>query len=181
MALNPRRSFLVRATGLAVSASLLSASRGALASLPETRSLAFEHTHTGERLTTVYAIGDRYRPEGLRQINRILRDHYSGEVGSMDPRLFDQLHELKRLLGCDAPFQVISGYRCPATNAALRKRGGGVARRSLHLEGRAIDIRLPGVALAELRDAALDLKLGGVGYYPASNFVHIDSGRVRHW
>lgn len=176
-----RRSFLARAAGIAVSASLLPGSRLALAALPAARSLALEHTHTGERLSVVYAIGNHYQPEALRQISRVLRDHYSGEVGSIDPRLFEQLHELKLLLGHDEPFHVISAYRCPATNEALRKRGGGVARHSLHLEGRAIDIRLPGVALTELRDAALAMKTGGVGYYPSSDFVHIDTGRVRSW
>jgi uncharacterized protein YcbK (DUF882 family) len=115
-------------------------------------------------------------------LNHFLRDHYTGEVGSMDPQLFDLLHRVRRALGSTAAFQVISGYRAPATNLRLRlTRGGGVARNSLHTEGRAIDVRLPGVALAELRDAALSLRAGGVGFYPREDFVHLDTGRVRHW
>lgn len=176
-----RRSFIARLAGAAVGASLL-ASRQALASLPAARSLAFEHTHTGEKLSLVYAVGGDYLPDSLQSLNRFLRDHYSGEVGRIDPGLYDQLHQLQLLFGREAPFQVISAYRCPSTNERLRRNGaGGVAGRSLHLEGRALDIRLPGVALADLRDAALSMRAGGVGYYAASNFVHIDTGRVRRW
>lgn len=176
-----RRSFIARLAGAAIGASLLPA-RQALASLPAARSLSFEHTHTGEKLSLVYAVGDEYLPDSLQSLNRFLRDHYSGEVGRIDPGLFDQLHQLQLLFRRGLPVQVISAYRCPATNERLRQRGGGgVASRSLHLEGRALDIRLPGVALADLRDAALSMKTGGVGYYASSNFVHIDTGRVRRW
>ena len=127
-------------------------------------------------------VGDRYDPAALNTLNHFLRDHYSGEVGRIDPQLHDLLHALRQSLGTREPFQVISGYRCPATNDRLRRtRGGGVASRSLHMDGRAIDVRLPGVTLTTLRDAAWSLQAGGVGYYAASQFVHVDTGRVRRW
>jgi len=118
----------------------------------------------------------------LAQLDRFLRDHYTGEVGRIDPQLHELLYTLGRRLDTQAPFHVISGYRCAATNERLRAHGGGgVAKRSLHMVGQAIDIRVPGVQLATLRDAALSLKAGGVGYYPGSQFVHVDTGPVRHW
>jgi uncharacterized protein YcbK (DUF882 family) len=146
------------------------------------RKLAMVHTHTGEDIELVYAVGERYDPAALGSLNHFLRDHYSGEVGRIDPQLHDLLHAVRQTLGTSEPFQVISGYRCPATNDRLRRTGGGgVAKRSLHMEGKAIDVRVAGVPLAELRDAALSLKAGGVGYYPGSQFVHVDTGRVRRW
>jgi uncharacterized protein YcbK (DUF882 family) len=175
-----RRRFLGRlACGIAVAPWLL-VGRGALASAPA-RSLAFEHTHTGESLSLIYAVGDRYVPEALRAVDWLLRDYRTGDIHPIDPALLDQLQRLASVTGSRAPFQVICGYRSAATNEMLRGRGGGVARHSLHLEGRAIDIRLGDVALADLRDAALSLKDGGVGFYPESNFVHVDTGRVRRW
>ena len=152
--------------------------------LGEQRVLAFNHTHTRERLDLTYAVNDQYVPDALRTLNRFLRDHYSGTVGEMDPQLFDLLHQVRHVLGGKSlpAFEVISGYRCPETNNHLRNsRGGGVAKRSLHMEGKAIDVRLPGVPLAELRDAAISLDAGGVGYYPSEQFVHIDTGKVRRW
>ncbi|MDQ3059429.1 MAG: DUF882 domain-containing protein [Pseudomonadota bacterium] len=147
-----------------------------------TRALALVHTHTHEKIDLVYATGERYVPEALGGLNRFLRDHYSGEVGVMDPQMFDMLHRVQQALGCKGSFEVISGYRCPATNDKLRnKGGGGVAKKSLHMEGRAIDVRLPGVPLAELHEAALSLRAGGVGFYPQDQFVHLDTGRVRNW
>ena len=151
--------------------------------LPE-RVLSFFNTHTGERLRTSYCCGGVYQPDALKQINHILRDFRANEIKPIDPTLLDLLHELGGTLETDQPFHIISGYRSPHTNAQLRERGGattGVATRSLHMEGKAIDIRLPGVKLDTLRSAARSLKLGGVGYYPTSNFVHVDTGRVRHW
>ncbi len=148
------------------------------------RSLALSHMHTHERIELVFASGELYVPQALGNLNHFLRDHYSGDVGQMDPQLFDLLHQVKMTLGSAAPlaYQIISGYRSPQTNARLRStRGGGVASHSLHMDGKAIDIRLPGVPLAELRDAALSLKAGGVGYYPREQFVHLDTGRVRTW
>ena len=180
-----RRIFLHRAT--AGSLALAAAVRPARAAVPDAgvqtpRRLAFHHTHTGESIALVYAVGDSYVPEALIALNHFLRDHYSGDVGAIAPPLLDQLHRLQQTLGADQPFQVISGYRSPATNTALRQtRGGGVAKHSLHMEGRAIDIRLPDVALADLRDAALSLRAGGVGYYPGERFVHVDDGPLRRW
>ena len=178
-----RRMFLRRAAHWAVAgAALPLASQSALASLPNARSLALDHTHTGERIALVYAVGDQYVPAALGTLNHFLRDHYLGDVGLIDPQLFDLLYGVRQVLGAAQSFQVISGYRCPATNATLRKtRGGGVATHSLHMEGKAIDIRLPGVPLNELREAALSLRAGGVGYYPREQFVHVDTGRVRTW
>jgi len=148
----------------------------------DARALALVHTHTGEHIDLVYSTGSAYDPAALAALNHFLRDHYSGDVGTMDPAVFEQLHQLQRSLAQMRPFEVISGYRCPATNDRLRStRGGGVASHSLHMEGRAIDVRLPGVALPALRDAALALRAGGVGFYPREQFVHLDSGRVRRW
>jgi uncharacterized protein YcbK (DUF882 family) len=181
-----RRIFLRHSAKLALGGMLLPFAQKALANLspalPDARSLAFSHTHTGERISLVYAVGDHYVPEALTVLNHFLRDHYSGEVGAIDPQLLDLLHRLQQELGCNDPFHVISGYRCPTTNQHLKAtRGGGVAKRSLHMDGKAIDIRLPGVALGDVRDAALGLKLGGVGFYSRDQFVHVDTGRVRHW
>ena len=154
----------------------------ALAALPGARSLSFDHTHTSEKITLVYALDDAFVTPALSSLNHFLRDHYSGEVGQIDPQLFHLLHHVRRELGVQTPFQVISGYRSPKTNANLRNtRGGGVAKRSLHMDGQAIDVRLPGVPLADLRDAALSMRLGGVGFYPRDQFVHLDTGRVRNW
>ena len=141
-----------------------------------------DHTHTRESVALVYAIGPEFVPQALQHLNHFLRDHYSGDVGQMDPQLFHLMHLVRRELETDRPFHIISGYRSPRTNERLRNsRGGGVAKHSLHMEGRAVDIRLPGVPLADVRDAARDLKLGGVGYYPGEQFVHLDTGRVRNW
>ncbi len=184
-----RRHFLTHTARLAFASATLPLASRAMASfsqssslLPDARSIAFAHTHTGEHLSLVYAAENRYLPESLHSLNRFLRDHYSGEVGSIDPQLFDLLFQIRQALGARQPFEVISGYRCPTTNSNLRNtRGGGVAKHSLHMEGKAIDIRLPGVPLRELRDAALSLQAGGVGFYPSSQFVHVDTGRVRSW
>ena len=157
------------------------ASAGRLA--PE-RALSLFHTHTGERLTTAYCAGGEYLAQGLSSLNHLLRDFRVNKVKPIDPALLDLLFELQGTLETAQPFHVISGYRSPQTNTMLQERGGahsGVASRSLHMDGKAIDIRVPGVKLAHLRDAARSLKSGGVGYYPGSNFVHVDTGRVRYW
>ena len=152
-----------------------------LADARSERQLAFLHTHTGEKLTQPYFADGRYLPEGLASLNRVLRDHRTGQQHRIDPGLFDLLHDLKLATGTAAPFQVISGYRSPKTNAALRSRSHGVATRSLHMDGKAIDIRLADVRLSVVRDAALELRRGGVGYYAGPQFVHVDTGRVRSW
>lgn len=179
----PRRRWLRRTLGLGGAAALMPlAAHPAHASMGTPRDIALSHLHTRERIATVYAIGDRFIPTALHALDHFLRDHHSGEVGRMDPQLFELLQRVRRELASAAAFEVISGYRSPATNERLRTTGGGgVATRSLHLEGRAIDVRLPGVPLSDLRDAAIGLKAGGVGYYPRENFVHLDTGRVRRW
>lgn len=145
------------------------------------RRLGFHNLHTGEQAELPYWIEGNYVPEALSEINRILRDHRTGDVAAIDTRLLDLLHRVSATVGAPQPFQVISGYRSPASNLMLAEHSSGVAKRSLHMEGKAIDIRLPGVALADLRRAGLALQGGGVGYYPGSNFVHLDVGRVRTW
>jgi len=138
--------------------------------------------HTGERLDIVYRYGDRYDSNALARINQYLRDYRTGDVREYDPHVFDLLRDLLASLGRpDAEINVICGYRTPQTNEYLRVRGHGVARHSLHMQAMAIDIRVPRVTAAELRDAALALHRGGVGYYAASGFVHVDVGRVRRW
>ncbi len=178
-----RRLFLHRSAQLALAGVALPlAARSAQAALPNARSLMLDHTHTGERLALVYAVGGSYVPQALSSLNHFLRDHYAGDVGIIDPQLFDVLYRVQQTLGTGQSFQVISGYRCPTTNESLRNtRGGGVAKHSLHMEGKAIDIRLPGVTLGDLREAARSLRAGGVGYYPGEQFVHVDTGRVRNW
>jgi uncharacterized protein YcbK (DUF882 family) len=148
---------------------------------PSVRTLTFDHLHTGERLSVAYAEGGAYLSDALAQVDRVLRDHYSDEVHPIDPALLDLLHEVQRRTGSRAPLQVISGYRSPQTNARLRAQGRGVGTRSLHMRGEAIDIRLADVPSAAIRDVALAMQRGGVGYYAGSDFVHLDVGRVRRW
>jgi uncharacterized protein YcbK (DUF882 family) len=166
-----RRIFLISAAALSPLA--------ARAAAP--RELRFAHLHTGERLAVECCGPGRYPADALAAVNHLLRDFRTGEVGAIDTALLDLLQELNAVTGSARPFEVISGYRSAATNDALRARSNGVASRSLHLQGRAIDIRLADVPLSGLRDAALALRRGGVGYYAASRFVHVDTGRVRAW
>lgn len=160
---------------------------GALLSVPvraqadEVRSLAFDHLHTGEKLVVDYVVGGVYVAPALASVNRLLRDFRTGDVAVIDTALLDLLHRLRELTSSRRPFQIISGYRSPVTNAALHQRSSGVASGSLHMLGQAIDIRLADVPLATLRDAARAMGAGGVGYYPASDFLHVDTGRVRSW
>jgi uncharacterized protein YcbK (DUF882 family) len=149
--------------------------------LGEPRDLSFYHTHTGKSLTVVYRDADTYLPDALDQIENFLKDFRSGQRHPIDPELLDVLYELKTRSGSSEPFEVISAYRSPATNTMLRNNSSGVAEGSLHLQGRAIDVRLPGVALRRLREIALELERGGVGFYPGSDFIHVDTGRVRQW
>jgi uncharacterized protein YcbK (DUF882 family) len=145
------------------------------------RYLSFFNTHTGERLKTVYWAEGQYLAGALGEINRILRDHRSGDIKEMDVRLMDLLFNLHQRVGTSQPFHIISGYRSPRTNRTLNRNSAGVAKKSLHTKGKAIDIRLPGTDLKKLRKEAVALKNGGVGFYPASDFVHVDTGRVRYW
>jgi uncharacterized protein YcbK (DUF882 family) len=145
------------------------------------RALAFRNLHTGESLSVTYWTDGQYVPDSLAQLDRVLRDHRNGEVQPIDRKLFDFLAELAQALGTSGPYLVISGYRSPQTNALLARKGRGVAESSLHQLGLAIDVRLADRTLEDLRDQALALERGGVGYYPRSNFVHLDTGRVRRW
>ena len=174
--------------GLSVILFLLLATLGQTAasavSSPHEYRLRFFHTHTGERLDVVYRRGDQYIPEALDELDHFLRDHRTGDVRHFDPRLFDLLYDLTGSLDDSrGEIDVICGYRTPRSNEFLRTRNPhtGVAQHSLHMQAEAIDIRLSGIPTSELRDAALRLHRGGVGYYRRSDFVHVDVGRVRHW
>lgn len=177
-----RRRFL-RWGLLAASVFFLPRQVGALQQVktPPDRRLAFFNTHTGESLEACYFKSGCYDSNALRAVNHILRDHRSGEAGPIDERLLDLLHALSRRCEHPRPFHVISGYRSPETNATLHRSNRGVAAQSLHVYGKAIDIRVPGILTCELKGIALSLAAGGVGYYPASDFVHVDIGRVRSW
>jgi uncharacterized protein YcbK (DUF882 family) len=151
------------------------------ASTADVRRVWVHNLHTGDKLDAVYYEGGRYVPDALAEAMRVLRDWRNGQEHVMDPRLFDALHGIHEKLGASQPFQIISGYRSPATNAMLHSRSDGVASHSQHLLGKASDIRLEGVDLVRLHKAALSQGAGGVGYYPVSNFVHVDVGPVRTW
>ncbi len=151
-----------------------------LLALPE-RSLSFNHLHTGEKLRVVYWAEGNYLTDSLAQINHVLRDFRNNQTSAIDPALLDQLTQLQSRLTTPCEFQIISAYRSPATNSMLQANSNGVAKHSMHLEGRALDIRIPKVPLARLHQQALAMNVGGVGYYPKSDFVHIDTGRVRSW
>ena len=148
---------------------------------PFEKKLGFLNLHTGERIQSAYWADGRYIPEALHAINKVLRDHRTGDLYAIDTGLFDMLHLLQNKLGSKQEFHVISAYRSSTSNEMLAARSQGVAKTSLHTFGKAIDIRLPGRKLSDLRTAALSLQMGGVGYYPSSNFVHVDTGRVRFW
>lgn len=162
-------------------AMLAGVSQGKLAS--DDKQLSFYHTHTGKRLDVVYWRNGAYIPSALDQINRFLFDFRTGDKAEMDPELLDLIYELRATLGSDGAYQVVSAYRSPETNEMLRGRGAnsGVAKNSQHLLGKAIDVRLEGVRTNRLRDVALSMNRGGVGFYETSDFVHLDTGRPRSW
>ena len=143
--------------------------------------MSFVHAHTRETLSTVYFQDGNYLVPSLERVNHLLRDFRTNEVHSIDPALLDILFDLQAQAHHDGPFEVISGYRSPQTNAALRRQSSAVAEHSLHMDGRAIDVRLRGFPTEKLRDVAVALHRGGVGFYAASDFVHVDTGRVRVW
>ncbi len=151
------------------------------AAAPGSRALSFQHLHTGESLAIPYVEAGAYVPEALASIDHVLRDHYDGSVHPIDRDLLDILYAVALETGTRSPFQVVSGYRSPATNEMLRQRGRGVSKNSLHMQGRAIDIRLGDVSTAQLREAGLKVARGGVGFYRTADFVHLDTGRVRQW
>lgn len=149
--------------------------------MPE-RQLRMFHIHTGEHIQLTYKRGDQYLDPAISQINHFLRDWRTGDDAAFEPRVFDILKDLLDTLDMpDAELEIICGYRTPATNQSLRDNTTGVAQNSLHMVSQAIDVRVPGITTAVYRDAALKLNRGGVGYYPESNFIHVDIGRVRRW
>jgi uncharacterized protein YcbK (DUF882 family) len=171
-----RRCFLRRVSALALIPTAAVYGAGA-----DSRSLSFVHTHTGETLSTTYFRDGDYVATSLERINHLLRDFRTEEVHAIDPTLLDLLFELQGATRHDGPFEVISAFRSLQTNATLRRRSSAVAEHSMHMEGRAIDIRLRGFPTLKLRDLAIQLQRGGVGFYAASDFVHVDTGSVRRW
>jgi len=177
----PERQVVTRRAVLAgAGAGLLAASVPAVAATRPDR-LSLRNLHTDETLDVVFRKGNRYDETALAALDHILRDWRRDEVLPLDPKLYDMMATIAARIGQPPRFEIISGYRSPETNAMLRSKGGGAAKRSLHMVGRAIDLRLEGTRLATLRDTAIALGQGGVGYYPRSAFVHIDTGKVRRW
>ncbi len=175
-----RRQFLRGLAAVVPTACLLTPMSKAMASM-DIRSLRVQHLHTGEQLSAVYYARGRYVPETLAAIDHLLRDFRTDQEHPIDTSLLDLLFDVSLKIGRNVRFQVISGYRSPATNAMLRRKSRHVAERSLHTQGRAIDVRVQGMSAVLLRNAAVAMRRGGVGYYPNSDFVHLDTGRVRHW
>ncbi|MTW09079.1 DUF882 domain-containing protein [Pseudoduganella eburnea] len=178
--MNQRRSFLKSSVALASALALPSLARAAIAA-PHERSLRFYNTHTGETLRTMFWAEGQFIPAALQDINHLLRDHRNDKVATIDPELIMLLDRVSSQFSNNEVIHVISGYRSPESNKMLHESTGGVAKHSMHMEGKAIDVRIPGRDLERLHQAALALKGGGVGYYPDSQFVHMDTGRVRHW
>ncbi|WP_089728310.1 YcbK family protein [Candidatus Thiosymbion oneisti] len=171
-----RRHFL----GLALSAATMPALAKKQSYRP--RILSFYHRHTGEKVKVAYRIGNFYQRDALQALNNFMRDFRTDDVTMVDPKLFDLLYELNGRLGHPrGPIEILSAYRSPRTNAILRSTSRRVARNSLHIQGKAVDIRLPGISARWVRDSAISLNRGGVGFYPRSNFVHVDTGKVRRW
>ncbi len=178
-----RRRLLIGMGAAALGLVAQSPLRSVAAALPTSpeRRLIFQSLHTGERLETVYRSELGYREDSLKDVAKVLRDHRTNDVHEIDPKLLDLLFGLGAALRTDQAFQVISGYRSPETNFKLASASSGVAKQSLHTRGMAIDIRVKDVPLTQLRDTAKNLGLGGVGFYPKDDFVHVDVGRVRTW
>ncbi|HEY6456731.1 MAG TPA: DUF882 domain-containing protein [Steroidobacteraceae bacterium] len=175
-----RRGFIARAALICGSAEAIWGG-SAIADTANVRSVSFVHTHTGEKLTAAYWKDGEYQPQVLQQVNHLLRDFRTNEVHVIDPVLLDVLFELRTKVGSGHAFHVISAYRSPKTNAMLRRSSSAVAEHSMHMLGKAIDVRLESFPTARLAAVARSLRRGGVGYYQASDFVHVDTGRVRYW
>lgn len=178
--MNQRRSFLKSSVALASAISLPALAKNAQAA-PGERTLRLYNTHTGETVRSVFWAEGQFIPDALQDINKVLRDHRNNKIAPIDPQLLVLLNEVSAKFGDNQLVHVISGYRSPESNAMLHAHSSGVAKRSMHMDGKAIDIRLPGKDLAQLRKAAMSMRAGGVGYYPSSQFVHMDTGRVRYW
>ena len=186
-----RRAFLRAASGVVSTAaassfaipSFAKVAAPALVGVNSTncRTLVLECLRSGEKLKADYWVEGRYVDDELARVNKVLRDMRSGEVHKIDPKLLDLVYHLGREVDARSGLQIISAYRSPATNAMLSKKSSGVAKKSLHMKGQAIDLLVPGRPLKHVHEAAVKLRVGGVGYYPKSNFVHVDTGRVRQW
>jgi len=179
-----RRGFLRLGTAAAVAASMFHPAHAFALPRPGSlhRRLSFFNLHTGERLSADYWVKGHYLSDALHAVNRLFRDHRTGAVHRIDPRLLDVVYALQKRVGAHGPFHVVSGYRSPQTNNMLIETDHyGVARHSYHVKGMAVDLRLPGFSLARLHRAAMSLRAGGVGYYPDSDFIHVDVGPVRTW
>lgn len=182
--MNQRRSFLKSSALLATALSVPAIGRAATmssAAMPHERSLHMYNTHTGESLKSVFWAEGKFVPEAMNDINKLLRDHRNNQVAQIDPKLLFLLDQVSTQVGANSVVHIISGYRSPESNKLLHENTNGVAKHSMHLEGKAIDVRIPGRDLAMLHKAALHAGGGGVGYYPESQFVHMDTGRLRHW
>ncbi len=175
-----RRSFLGGCAGLTAGLILPAGVSAALTKGGE-RVISLYNTHTGEQVTAPYWMDGEYIADGIRDLRWLLRDHRVGKAHDINLRLFDMIYTLQQKIDSNKPFHVISCYRSPKTNAMLNKKSNGVAKKSLHMQGKAIDIRLPRYDTRKLRQAAMSLNAGGVGYYERSNFIHMDVGRVRSW
>ena len=178
--MNQRRSFLKSSVVLASAIGLPTLAKAAQPA-PAERTLRLYNTHTGESLRSVFWAEGRFIPDALKDINKLLRDHRNDKVADMDPKLILLLNDVSDKFGDGQTLHIISGYRSPESNAKLAAASNGVAKHSMHMDGKAIDIRMPGKNLAQLHKAAMSMKAGGVGYYPDSQFVHMDTGRVRYW
>jgi uncharacterized protein YcbK (DUF882 family) len=176
-----RRRILKAGAGLVAAGGLTMLGAAPSRAAVGSRNLSFHNLHTGENLSVTYWADGQPVPEALADVNHILRDFRTNEIQPIDLRLLDLLHHIRQALDTNVPFHIISGYRSPATNKKLRSKGSGVAKRSLHMQGKAIDVRVPGRPLNLLHKAAVAQKSGGVGKYPKSGFVHVDVGRVRYW
>lgn len=177
----PRRAFLKSSVFLAAPTLSIPAFAKTAQAAPGEHTLRLYNTHTGEKLNSVFWAEGQFVPDALQDINKVLRDHRTNKIADMDPELLLLLTAVNAKMGNNKELHIISGYRSPESNAKLQAASGGVAKRSLHMEAKAIDIRIPGKDLKMLQRAALSIKGGGVGYYPDSQFVHVDTGRVRSW
>lgn len=176
-----RRQFLQQAASLGVAGLAASLISPAASAAGEERTLRVYNIHTGEMVNSTFWADGRYIDEEIQALDYLARDHRANQTIALQRQLYQNMYQLQQLFSSHEPLYVISGYRAPKTNAGLRHASDGVAEHSLHMQGRAIDIRIPGVSHRHLHKAALAMASGGVGYYPKSGFIHIDTGRVRHW
>ena len=183
-----RRQFLKQLAGAGSAAALMGSSQLSFAEqfkqdqkIAEERTLKLYNIHTGESLQATFWADGQFVDDEVQQIDLLMRDHRANQAMAMQRRLYEKLYHLQNLFGSKEPLYVVSAYRAPKTNADLRRHSGGVAEGSMHMQGKAIDIRIPGVSHRHLHKAAVAMRSGGVGYYPKSGFIHIDTGRRRHW